>query len=298
MPINSHISKASSNKLNPQVFESKVKDRIVHNSSDVVRPSSNWRADYYRFANLSYAQVLSKAKVKTKMVIQHQNQPKISAQVHKYKANITDREVKSTQKVPQDKCMRTKPICTIVKGNKAQSKVSQHKGHTNVVCKNIYDVLPVDAVVSEQNVETVSSKADSASSQSHDMVKSNYRVTKSQAAVKANQEIDQTSQQSVPKVTACSKYDLPLLIKDKSITYKHVLPDCPTLQLWEAQSKFKFGFIPLGKQLMPNLVNPVQSKDDPITLHTKVQESKKYNFLQSQITLRSQLKPDVWDHYL
>ena len=298
MPNSSHISKASCNKLNAQVIESKFKDRIVHNSSKVASPSSNWRADYYRFTDLSYAQVLNRGKFKTNMVTQHKSQPKISAQVHRHNANITDKEVKSTQKVLQDKCTFTKQICGIVKGNKAQSKVSHHKDHTNVVCKNTYDVLPVDAVVPDQDVETVPSNADNASSHSHDRVKSTYRVGKSRAPGKVTQKVDQMSQQSIPKVTACCNYDLPLLIKDKSITYKHVLPDCPTLQLWEAQNKFKFGFIPLGKQLMPNLVNPIQSEDDPITLHTKVLESKKYNFLQSQITLRSQLKPDVWDHYL
>ena len=191
-----------------------------------------------------------------------------------------------------------KEICGIVKGNNPQCKVSHQKDQTNVVCKNIYDVLPVDAVFSDQKAETVSVKADNASSHSHDTVKSNYRVTKPCEAAKVTHKANQTSQHSVPRVTACSTYDLPLLIKDKSITYKHVLPDCPTLQLWEAQKKFKFGFIPLGNQLMPNFVNPVQSEDDPITLHNKVLQSKKYNFLQSQITLRSELKPDVWDHYL
>ena len=108
VPNNSHISRASSNKLNPQIFESKVKDRIVHNSSIVASPSSNWRADYYRFANLSYAQVLSRGKCKTNMITQHESQPKISIQVQRHTANITDREVKSTQKVPQDKCTLTK----------------------------------------------------------------------------------------------------------------------------------------------------------------------------------------------
>ena len=96
----------------------------------------------------------------------------------------------------------------------------------------------------------------------------------------------------------CSKYNLPLRIKSKSISYKQVLPDCPTLQAWEAQNKYKFGFIPLESQLMPDNVNPMDSYDDPIILHKKITDSQQYNFLQSQITLRSQLKPDVWDHYL
>ena len=49
---------------------------------------------------------------------------------------------------------------------------------------------------------------------------------------------------------------------------------------------------------MPSNVNPIDSNDDPITLHKKITDSQQYNFLQNQITLRSQLNPDVWDHYL
>ena len=146
MPNISHISRASCNKLTAQVIGSKFKDRIVYNSSKVANPSSNWRADYYRFTDLSYAQVLNRGKVKTNMVTQHKSQPKISAQVHGHNENITDKEVKSTQKVPQDKCTFTKQMCDIVKGNKAQSKVSHHKDDTSVVSKNIYDILSVLSV--------------------------------------------------------------------------------------------------------------------------------------------------------
>ena len=49
---------------------------------------------------------------------------------------------------------------------------------------------------------------------------------------------------------------------------------------------------------MPSNVNPMDSYDDPITLHKKITDSQQYNFLQSQITLITQLKPDEWDHYL
>ena len=95
-----------------------------------------------------------------------------------------------------------------------------------------------------------------------------------------------------------NKYDLPLRIKNKSITYKHVLPSCPTLQLWDVQNKFKFGFIPLGSQLMPEQVSPVDLKIDPITFHRIMADSKEYNYLKNQINLKSQLNPDIWDHYL
>ena len=43
-----------------------------------------------------------------------------------------------------------------------------------------------------------------------------------------------------------TKYDLDLCHKVKR-RYKDFLPKCQTFQQWEANTKFKFGFIPLGE---------------------------------------------------
>ena len=59
---NATTVKASSNKLSPQVSEPRVSGRIIYNSTKFGKASNNWRADYYRFSNLSYAQVLKKGK--------------------------------------------------------------------------------------------------------------------------------------------------------------------------------------------------------------------------------------------
>ena len=176
--------------------------------------------------------------------------------------------------------------------------MSQNKQNPQIVCKNRYDVLSVDAVVSSQTAKPLPDHVDTVSSDSHDTPKSNLNLARSNLAVNLPNNEQQRAVPEEFKAIACSKYDLPLGIKDKALTYKHVLPECPTLQLWESQSNFKFGFIPLGSQLMTKLVNPVQSDDDPITLHTKILESDKYNFLQTQISLKSQLNPEVWDQYL
>ena len=68
---NATTVKVSSNKLSPQVSEPKVTGRIIHNSTNFGKASDNWRADYYRFSNLSYAQVLKKGKHMPHMVPYH-----------------------------------------------------------------------------------------------------------------------------------------------------------------------------------------------------------------------------------
>ena len=49
---------------------------------------------------------------------------------------------------------------------------------------------------------------------------------------------------------------------------------------------------------MPDHICPVDISTDSIALHKIMQDSNQYNFLQNQINLKSQLNPDIWDHYL
>ena len=94
-----------------------------------------------------------------------------------------------------------------------------------------------------------------------------------------------------------TKYDLDLHHNPKR-SYKNFLPTCQTLQEWEANTKFKFGFIPLGELKLPQEVVVNQSPLDSLQLHKKIKESGASNFMQDQIMLDSQLKPDAWDKYL
>ena len=66
-----------------------------------------------------------------------------------------------------------------------------------------------------------------------------------------NHTIDTNEHDSKDMGLSDTKYDLPLRIKNKASTYKQLLPNCPTLQAWDKQNKFKFGFIPLGTLKVP-----------------------------------------------
>ena len=288
--------KVSGNKLSPQVSESKVSGRIIYNSTNFGKASNNWRADYYRFSNLSYAQVLKKGKHMSHMVPYHTSHHKGSPQGFKNKTKTMINKAKSTHKVPRDKSTHIKQTCDRAERSSAQIKVSQKKQNSQIVCKNRYDVLFVDAVVSTQTSQPLPDHANTVTLHSQGATNVCHNQASRKVSIPSNDHQRVVTEEC--KAIACSKYDLPLRIKDKALTYKHVLPHCPTLQSWESQSKFKFGFIPLGSQLMPEFLKPVQSDADPITLHTKILESDKYNFLQTQISLKSQLNPDVWDQYL
>ena len=224
-----------------------------------------------------------------------------------------------------------------VKHSKAQSEVNHRQSEKNYIqCKNRFAPLSVEEVLCD--MDTVSGKYVMCTSKSRDQIsenKVNSNTCPEKSGKTSNNEFSKRSKSGDqdPKhkawVSSClekrskasnndafiqsspvsslntdtntessSKYDLSLRIKNKTITYKHVLPSCPTLQLWDAQNKFKFGFIPLGRQLMPEHVNPIDVDADPITLHKVMIDAREYNYMQNQINPKSQLNPDVWDQYL
>ena len=118
------------------------------------------------------------------------------------------------------------------------------------------------------------------------MVNTSTSTSSSQANVNPNDESVNST-----------KYDLDLCHKVKR-TYKNFLPTCQTLQHWEANTKFKFGFIPLGELNLPAEVTVSQSSLDALQLHKVIKKSDENDFMHSQIMVDSQLKPDAWDKYL
>ena len=283
------------------------KSRTVYNTSKSTNESANWRLDWYRLNNVSYAQVAKMAtKSKVTQVVKN------DSVITKIRDGVVDCSSKtvnhqythSTEVLPKNdsKCRSHNSTAKVKKG---QVKVSHEQAWgQHLQCKNKFAVLPVDAVVSDTVSESSKNASDIKKSEGQvtdtgDNCK--VRVVKSRIASTddaSDKKSPESPQINHGEVDSCTKYDLPLRIKNKSMTYKHVLPACPTLQLWDVQNKFKFSFIPLGSQLMPDHICPVDLDTDPIALHKIMQDSNEYNFLQNQINLKSQLNPDIWDSYL
>ena len=56
-----HVYKNDQNNLKGTLIRPRFVSRVVFNSCNAIGASSNWRADYYRYKNLSYVQVLGKS---------------------------------------------------------------------------------------------------------------------------------------------------------------------------------------------------------------------------------------------
>ena len=266
--------------------------RVVDTSRKHVGVSSNWKLDYYKFKNMSFAQVLKKT-------IQNQKSNKVSqvpSAPKQHPINAPKKDVHVAQR-NSEKIMyspaETGKSTHFVKANTTRvTKVSPEKC---LPCKNRFQVLTVDNVVES------SSDSKNGHEKTIRVIRPNLVVTKKYSNtvkdemdlkipknhINENQETDQLS-----------KYDIPITTKSKSQSYKSALPHCATLRLWDVQNKYKFGFIPLGNLCLPHRVYPREGGLDSIAMHHRLKHSKANNFMGEQIPIKSQLNPDAWERHL
>ena len=286
------------------------RSRIIH-SSTAANVSTNWRSDYYKFKGYSYAQVLKNSS----STGQNQNKgttKKFPNFVLPGKGTCPRIQSKNSPKVtPKGSQVKTEICCPQLKVGRADYEIP---------CFNRFSLLKRLHTVVEPPSNARTGLQDSC-----DLVESTYpmvsQVKENKQIVGRNQQrltvagtvkdlsrnrshqntnhtIDTNEHDSKDMGLSDTKYDLPLRIKNKVSTYKQLLPNCPTLQAWDKQNKFKFGFIPLGTLKVPTNYQPKHSIYDPLVLHKKVKDSGDYNFMKSQITVKSQLNPEVWESLL
>ena len=70
-------------------------------------------------------------------------------------------------------------------------------------------------------------------------------------------------------------------------------------QLWQSQVDFRFGFVPLQKQLLPDPnIGTSNFSGTLLQAHNIVKKSGRHNFLQARIPVESQLKVEAWEEAL
>ena len=94
------------------------------------------------------------------------------------------------------------------------------------------------------------------------------------------------------------KYDLALQVKNKNQEKLQKAKSDPTYQKWNEQNKDKFGFIPLCPLTLPDTDKQIEKGSDPIKLYDITRNQETFNFLSSQLSVHSQLNPDVWKELL
>ena len=303
--------------------------RVISSNACVNGESGNWKLDYHKFKGHSFAHVLKHA-IKNSTQVQD-NSRQASSSHHLLstkvvKSNITnvhvnDRiglnaEAKVSARFESSKLPSvTTNFDPKIQGREgvgleAEIGVGKVVESSSISTHNRYEVLQQDdAVVSRQSDSTASKPiSDLKFTDMHNLkgteiiakrpvtqdaslcdanVKNNVRALATVDVV--DQSISSTYADTNNQTT--SKYDLPLRLRDKKLDYTNIMASCPTLQLWDEQNAYKFGFVP------PTL-SPSNVDTDPLTLHKIIKASGKYNFKDAQIRVKSQLNPDVWDSLL
>ena len=94
------------------------------------------------------------------------------------------------------------------------------------------------------------------------------------------------------------KYDLQAMFRPRHRSIITAAGAVKTFQAWNEQTTDKYGFIPLGDLMLPESNDKNQNDKSIFSIHDQVCKSGHFNFMQSQIQVKSQLNPDVWDRYL
>ena len=94
------------------------------------------------------------------------------------------------------------------------------------------------------------------------------------------------------------KYQLALAVKNKNKQKVQSATSGPTYQKWSDQNSQKFGFVPLGPLLLPDFNLKLSMGTDPIKLYDVTKNLDSFNFMSSQIQVKSQLNADVWEQLL
>ena len=97
---------------------------------------------------------------------------------------------------------------------------------------------------------------------------------------------------------AQDKYDLDLrfLVRHKSKMAK--AKDSNTFKRWDAQSKDKYGFIPIQDQILPEVDSPTAKNTNIWEDHAAIASTGTYNFMKAQIPITSQLNVESWKKHL
>ena len=155
----------------------------------------------------------------------------------------------------------------------------------SVKCLNKFAVLSVDDNVSEDYVNEQETAV---------ITEMNPCKYKGESNSKS------TCKQNVPQLSTQSddKYDLELRFKPKHRNAINSAKNNDTFKAWECQNTGKYGFIPLGDLCCPNKDIKICIDSDLIAIHNQVKATSKFNFMDAQICIPSQLNVNKWETYL
>ena len=316
--------------------------RVVVNTNKENIGSANWRLDWAKLNNKSYAWVASQKIRQSAVTVRNKNVKNIHNRVngHIHDSSVNHR-ANTVDRVSETQASHSLPKTTHV--NKYVSKVSTENGIStrnrfdvlnsidnntggvlhytgNVKCVQSSDVSSEckqsNVNVNKNNVAVVLKDAsfdslvleNQSNTQQGNTSKSQNLTTSSKSAVTSGCAGESSFLQSFslndkrrrhPSVSGVTdKYDLELRFRPRHRNQIAYAKENCTFTRWNNQTQEKFGFIPLGDLTLPPIDLQKQSKEHIFYIHRRVKVSGTHNYMETQVQIQSQLKPDMWQKYL
>ena len=297
-----------------------VYSRTFVNSEKFNGVSSNWKTDWKMVSGVSYATVVKMrnnyfSQADSGKLVSNNNQrtqvPEVRTRSKRVEGRASDpRKVPLTKRSDVSSTLQSH---TTIKAK--CDKVVVPNEHTSVPLHNRFNILSnidlCESNMNDQN-ENIDTNVDFVNKNKpanddkpeNPCVYQNRKLTveddcsgEHKYSKKVN--ISATYQgNTVSLVENDDKYDLELKFKPRHRQRITEAKNNKMFQLWDIQTKDKYGFIPLGDQILPGKNENNMKNFDMKNLHQAVKNSNKFNFMGVQIQVPSQLNPDMWDKHL
>ena len=283
--------------------------RVVCNSSSLNGTSCNWKADWARFIGKSYAQVVGSNLAKAKVMAQHisdntnnssvvetetckptnQTQPTFLTQKKVSVGNSSDRSQISSRRYPKNGQIHASDF-HIPLHNRFQS--IQLPDTTHPTIRPSQNKVILKTPVHKQSTKCTKVSDDNVrlwhSADNNETITQCNTPNREHRKCQKHQKLG--SKISLPQ----DKYELALQVKKKNKDKIQLANSDPTFQKWAEQNPDNFGYIPLGPLLLPKTDKKKFRGTDPVKLYDITKNENTFNFMHSQIQVKSQLNPDIW----
>ena len=258
--------------------------RVVHNS-EIASMSVNWKHDWKRVNNVSYANVVKSGKSQSVSGVNPVKHDKNEKVVTHHYCHIPVRISNIARGSNQRPKIRSKTYPDADKRERYAKPIKTHKqpsqnGEDYLKTKNRFQILAVPDWPDQNSVDC-------------DAVKDG--VVESEAKKISTNKV--VSKHKVPN-TIDDKYDLELKFKFKHRQFINAAKDNTTFKKWNMQTDQKFGFVPLSDLKIPSKNNFKCVTTDTCKQHEIVRSSGSPNFLDVQLLVNTNLNLDKWEKYL
>ena len=299
----------------------KVWYRVFVNNNVLNGESMNWKADWKRFSGMSYASVLKSSNQQSysSKNLRRNILPISSVSEGYVKARTCTKSVENKGNVNTNALVKKQSdvTCNITTDhdfNTKTCKAFKPNSRGSISLHNRFNVLAninsggvSEKYHSTDHVNLVNEDKYTNSTDTNllyvQMQSKDTNVNSDKGKLKCSQQLYDIKGKSDEKKTVTlietdEKYDLELRFKPRHRQQIGEAKSNPIFQLWDSQTKDKYGFIPLGDLKIPKKNNKNKSISNTKVLHETVKNSNNFNFMQAQVEAPSQLNPDAWDEYL